>query len=99
MQSPETYETMMVYNYILEGISNAIIDSENGETQAEGIYNPGDNMMVLKNNVMTFMTFARNEPCLYKFKNLMENYYVPSLLNPEIEDVPEKEEDEKEDEA
>lgn len=99
IQAPETCETMMIYNYILEGVSNAIVDSENAETQAEGIYNPSDNMMVLKNNVMTFMTFARNEPCLYKFKNLMENYYVPSLLNPEIEDVPEKEEDEEEEGA
>lgn len=94
LQSPKDCETMFIYNYIAEGISNSIVDSENGETQAEGMYNPYDNMLMLKNNVMVFVTYARNEPCLHKFKTLMENYWVRSLINPETEDEPEEENEE-----
>ena len=94
LQSPNACETMFIYNYIAEGISNSIVDSENGETQAEGMYNPFDNMLTLKNNVMSFVTYARDEQCLHKFKNMMENYWVPSLINPEIEDETEKENEE-----
>lgn len=92
LQSPTTNGVIFVYNHVIEGITNEIVDAEDGETQVEYMRNPEDNMITMANNVMSFMTFGRWDPCLLKFKNLLEGQWVRGLIMPEEDDDQEEEE-------
>ena len=74
---------LLPYSHIINGISGAVIDDENGETLPFGPWNPVDNILAWKNNVMSFITFCRMDIAVRNFVCFMQQENLWTLINGE----------------
>lgn len=87
MQNEESGKILLPYNHIMESISPLEIDFEGGESDVQGAFNPNSNILLLKNNVSAFLTYARTETYeMRAFKELMEKHNIYNLIHPEEEE-------------